>query len=104
MCKELGLGYAQSGLQTHIFNGNSTSEGKEEILSGVSCQGKENFLSECGHDDTNFCPGTGTREMAAVVCVEFQADLALDLYALMSSVYLDDKHLFYLQVSSLEFQ
>ena len=37
-------------------------------------------------------------EVAAVVCVDVQADLAPDLYALMSSVYLEDKHLFYLQV------
>lgn len=78
-----------------MFNGNATSL---EILSGVSCIGTEAFLSECQHDATNFCPGTGNNEVAAVVCVEKQADLAPDLYALMSSVYLEDKHLFYLQV------
>ena len=57
------------------------------------------FLSECHHDATNWCPGTGNSEVAAVVCVDKQADLAPDLYALMSSVYLEDKHLFFLQVS-----
>ena len=40
-------------------------------------------------------------EVAAVVCVDVQADLAPDLYALMSSVYLEDKHLFYLQVQTV---
>ena len=39
--------------------------------------------------------------LAAVICVDKQADLAPDLYALMSSVYLEDKHLFFLQVSIL---
>ena len=46
-----------------------------------------------------FLTGTGTEEVAAVICVEVQADLALDMYSLMSSVYLEDKHLFFLQVS-----
>ena len=68
-------------------------------MSGVSCRGNEMFLSECHHDATNWCPGTGNSEVAAVVCVDKQADLAPDLYALMSSVYLEDKHLFFLQVS-----
>ena len=97
ICRELGLGYAQSGAQTNYFNANSSTE---EILSGVSCRGNERFLSECYHDATNFCPGTGNNEVAAVVCVDKQADLAPDLYALMSSVYLEDKHLFFLQVSA----
>ena len=95
MCKELGLGYAQSGLQTHIFNGNST---ENEVLSGISCNGREDFLSECRHDKTNFCPGPNQKEFAAVICQTVQADLSLDLYALMSSVYLEDKYIFYLQV------
>ena len=71
------------------------------LLLGVSCKGHEMFLSECRHDATNFCPGSGSNEVAAVICVDKQADLAPDLYALMSSVYLEDKHLFFLQVSTL---
>ena len=34
-----------------------------------------------------------------VICVDVQADLAVDMYALMSSVYLEDKYLYFLQVS-----
>merc|ERR1711884_175336 len=99
ICRELGLGFAQSGAQTNYFNSNSTTE---EIMSGVSCRGNEMFLSECHHDATNWCPGTGNSEVAAVVCVDKQADLAPDLYALMSSVYLEDKHLFFLQCAMEE--
>ena len=101
VCKELGLGYAQSGTQTHVFNGNSSSN--EETISGVACKGTENFLSECHHDATNFCPGTGNHEVAAVICVETQADLAVDLYSLMASVYLEDKYMYFLQVSILTY-
>ena len=47
----------------------------------------------------NFCPGSGSKEVAAVICVDVQADLAVDTYALMTSVYLEDKYLYFLQVS-----
>ena len=53
------------------------------------------------HDATNFCPGSGGREVAAVICVDVQADLTVDQYALMSSVYLEDKPIYFLQVSIL---
>ena len=36
--------------------------------------------------------------MAAVVCVDEQADLEPDIYDLMSSAHLEDKQLFFLQV------
>ena len=39
--------------------------------------------------------------MAAVICVGVQADLTVDLYALMSSVYLEDKPIYFLQVRIL---
>ena len=39
--------------------------------------------------------------MAAVICVDVQADLTVDLYALMSSVYLEDKPIYFLQVRIL---
>ena len=55
------------------------------------------------HDATNFCPGSGGLEVAAVICVDVQADLTVDLYALMSSVYLEDKPIYFLQVSILIF-
>ena len=47
MCKELGLGYAQSGTQTHVFNGNSSAE---ETLSGIADVKKWN----CLRNSTNY--------------------------------------------------
>ena len=70
----------------------------QPILSGVSCKGNEKRISECHHHSEFFCPGSGQKSVAAVVCVEEQADLVPDLYALMSTTYLEDKHLFFLQV------
>ncbi len=103
VCRELGLFYAQAAVQTHVFNrklNSSLTSGPVErpLISGLSCKGNEETLAECEHDPTNFCPGSGGHEVAGVVCVEEQADLKPDLYALMSSVYLEDKHLFFLQV------
>ena len=53
---------------------------------------------QCRHDVDFFCPGSGNEEVASVVCIEKQADLVPDLYTLMATVYLEDKHLFFLQV------
>ena len=55
-------------------------------------------LHDCGHDEDTFCPGSGSLDVAAVVCVEEQADLEPDIYDLMSSAHLEDKQLFFLQV------
>ena len=100
VCRELGLGYAQAGTQTHMFNGNNTVK---PAVSGVSCRSDEAGLSECHHDKEFFCPGSGNEEVAAVICVPSQADLVPDLYTLMATVYLEDKHLFFLQVFQLRY-
>ena len=55
-------------------------------------------LHDCGHDEQNYCPGSGSLDVAAVVCVDEQADLEPDIYDLMSSAHLEDKQLFFLQV------
>merc|ERR1739845_278441 len=65
------------------------------ILSGVSCNGNEKRISECRHHSNFFCPGSGKTSVAPVVCVNEQADLVPDLYAIMSTTYLEDKHLFF---------
>ena len=109
VCKQLGLRYAQSAPQTHLFSPvapnvvNSTTEQLQAfvttpILTGVSCRGNEETLFECHHDRDNFCPGSGIEEVAGVVCVDEQADLEPDIYELMSSAHLEDKQLFFLSV------
>ena len=70
----------------------------QPIISGISCNGNEQRISECHHHSTFFCPGSGLTSVASVVCVDEQADLTPDLYAIMSTTYLEDKHLFFLQV------
>ena len=55
-------------------------------------------MHDCGHDEDLFCPGSGSLDVAAVVCVDEQADLEPDIYDLMSSAHLEDKQLFFLQV------
>ena len=42
VCQQLGLGYAQTAIQTHMFNGNQTDQ--KELLSGVRCLGNEKSL------------------------------------------------------------
>ena len=58
-------------------------------------------MHDCGHDEDLFCPGSGSLDVAAVVCVDEQADLEPDIYDLMSSAHLEDKQLFFLQVVQL---
>ena len=49
-----------------------------------------------------WCPGTGPRDLAAVVCTARLADLEPDLYQLVTSAYLEDKPLFTLQCAMEE--
>ena len=60
-------------------------------------------MHDCGHDEDLFCPGSGSLDVAAVVCVDEQADLEPDIYDLMSSAHLEDKQLFFLQVALTAF-
>jgi hypothetical protein len=123
VCREIGLRYAQSAMQTHLFtpvkgrqglqNGTMATwndaggDGRSEelmdfrtrpLLTGVSCRGNEDSLYDCHHDADAFCPGDGSRDVAAVVCVEEQADLEPDIYELQTSAHLEDKQLFFLSV------
>ncbi len=109
VCREVGLGYVQSALQTHLFTNATAGDNvsaavdpylTQPLLAGVSCLGNEESLYECGHDADVFCPGGGDRDVAAVVCVDVQADLEPNTYELMTSAHLEDKQLFFLQVGT----
>lgn len=93
VCKSLFLGYASDAMQTDFFGGNLTARS----LSGVSCTGNENSLSQCIHDasSTGKCDG---RDVAAVHCVPTMADLVIDHNELMRTAHLEDRQMYFLQV------
>ena len=121
-CRQLGLGYAAAALDTDMFGGGNLTR----LVSGLACRGDEASLLECGHDRLGgevscdwwraghvtpvlpsdwlqvWCPGTGPRDLAAVVCTARLADLEPDLYQLVTSAYLEDKPLFTLQCAMEE--
>ena len=121
-CRQLGLGYAAAALDTDMFGGGNLTR----LVSGLACRGDEASLLECGHDRLGgevscdwwraghvtpvlpsdwlqvWCPGTGPRDLAAVVCTARLADLQPDLYQLVTSAYLEDKPLFTLQCAMEE--
>ena len=88
------------------------------VVSGLDCNGEEESLIDCDHDNFGdlFCPGEGLNDLAGVVCTDtqvteesrsrsnafLQADLEPDLYQLMTSAYLEDKPLFLLQCAMEE--
>ena len=92
--------YASSAISTSIFGG----ENMTRMVSGLDCNGEEESLMDCDHDNFGdlFCPGEGLNDLAGVVCTDTQADLEPDLYQLMTSAYLEDKPLFLLQCAMEE--
>ena len=74
------------------------------IVSGLDCNGEEESLMDCDHDNFGdlFCPGEGLNDLAGVVCTDTQADLEPALYQLMPSASLEDKPLFLLQCAMEE--
>ncbi|NWU58677.1 LOX3B oxidase, partial [Dromas ardeola] len=68
-CRQLGLGFANHGLQeTWYWDASNVTE---MVLSGVKCAGHEMSLSHCQHHGTSLnCRNTGTRFAAGVICSE----------------------------------
>ena len=99
-CKQLGLKYAASAVNSADFGGGNMPR----VVSGISCKGNEQNLLHCDHDDVGnlFCPGEGMHDIAGVVCTDRQADLQPDLQQLMTSAYLEDKTIFLLQCAMEE--
>ena len=97
-CKQLGMKYAAISVTTNMFGGSQESK----VISGVSCNGNEDSLLECDHDQDIWCPGEGVYDVAAVFCTDTQADLIPDMMQLMRSAYLEDKPLFLLQCAMEE--
>ncbi|XP_060807035.1 lysyl oxidase homolog 2 [Amyelois transitella] len=96
VCRHLGLGFAEQALQTDSF-------GKSRIvLSNVHCQGNESnvFLCEHRYGDVQ-CP-SDEGYVAAVVCTERMADLALNTQTLEITGHLQDVPLYLLQCAMEE--
>ncbi|CAL4123186.1 unnamed protein product, partial [Meganyctiphanes norvegica] len=95
VCRQLGMGYAQSAMSTGYFGGNSSNI----ILSGLKCTGNEKNIDQCLHNTIGdvFCPGPASNpNIAELTCVEKMADLVPDVFELARSTHLEDKQLFFL--------
>lgn len=55
VCRQLGLGYASDAIQTNFFD---NRELMPMSISGLQCNGNEENLAECLHDQIVDCPGT----------------------------------------------
>ncbi|XP_023235685.1 lysyl oxidase homolog 2-like [Centruroides sculpturatus] len=99
VCQQLGLGYAQSAVQSSYFGGNSS----KIAISGIKCTGDERHLNECLHDNIGqvFCPGK-EENIAGVICATELPDLVPDEVELERSTYLEDRELFFLQCAMEE--
>lgn len=84
ICRQLSLGYATHAIHTKAFSENLT----QSSLVGIKCMGNENFLQECYYDHNRIGECTGN-SAAAVYCSPKMADLQLDYYELMKSVYVE---------------
>ena len=48
------------------------------VVSGLDCNGEEESLIDCDHDNFGdlFCPGEGLNDLAGVVCTDTQVSLS----------------------------
>ncbi|XP_014253217.1 lysyl oxidase homolog 2 [Cimex lectularius] len=95
VCKQLGLGFAQTATQNH-FLGNGILN---MTMSGVECVGNEVSLSECTIPNSFYCPGNF---FAGVICTAEMADLSIDKDEIEKSAYLEDRLMYLLQCAMEE--
>ncbi|KAM6441097.1 LOW QUALITY PROTEIN: lysyl oxidase homolog 3 [Liasis olivaceus] len=99
-CRQLGLGYANHGLQeTWYWDGSNVTS---VALSGVKCAGHEMTLSHCQHDSRVSCQKTGTRFAAGVICSETASDLLLHAALVQETAYIEDRPLHMLYCAAEE--
>ncbi|XP_028657375.1 lysyl oxidase homolog 3B isoform X5 [Erpetoichthys calabaricus] len=101
VCRQLGLGYANHGLQeTWYWDSSNTTE---MVLSGVKCTGNEMSLSLCQHHGNNVnCKRTGSRFAAGVICSETASDLILNAPLVQQTAYIEDRPLHMLYCAAEE--
>ncbi|XP_062856471.1 lysyl oxidase homolog 3A [Trichomycterus rosablanca] len=95
VCRQLGLGYASSGLrETWYWDSSNVTE---MIMSGVKCRGDEMTLNDCQHHQVVSCRRAGAEFAAGVICSDMVSDLVLNAPLVEYSVYIEDRplHLLY---------
>ncbi|NWH80581.1 LOX3B oxidase, partial [Piaya cayana] len=100
-CRQLGLGFANHGLQeTWYWDASNVTE---MVLSGVKCAGHEMSLSHCQHHGASLnCRNTGTRFAAGVICSETASDLLLHAPLVQETAYIEDRPLHMLYCAAEE--
>ncbi|XP_042186327.1 lysyl oxidase homolog 3B-like isoform X7 [Oncorhynchus tshawytscha] len=99
-CRQLGLGYANHGLQETWYW--DSSNVTEMVMSGVKCTGNEMSLSHCQHHRTVSCQKTAAKFSAGVICSETASDLVLNAPLVQQSVYIEDRPLHMLYCAAEE--
>ncbi|XP_035024084.1 lysyl oxidase homolog 3B isoform X2 [Hippoglossus stenolepis] len=99
-CRQLGLGYANQGLQETWYW--DSSNVTDMLLSGVKCSGTEMALSQCQHHKTVSCQKAAAKFAAGVICSETASDLVLNAPVVQQSVYIEDRPLHMLYCAAEE--
>uniref|UniRef100_A0A7N6AUF2 Lysyl oxidase homolog n=1 Tax=Anabas testudineus TaxID=64144 RepID=A0A7N6AUF2_ANATE len=99
-CRQLGLGYANQGLQETWYW--DSSNVTEMVMSGVKCTGNEMALSHCQHHKTVSCQRAAAKFAAGVICSETASDLVLNAPLVQQTVYIEDRPLHMLYCAAEE--
>uniref|UniRef100_A0A3B3XDU2 Lysyl oxidase homolog n=1 Tax=Poecilia mexicana TaxID=48701 RepID=A0A3B3XDU2_9TELE len=99
-CRQLGLGYANQGLQETWYW--DSSNVTEMVMSGVKCTGSEMALSQCQHHKTVNCQKAAAKFSAGVICSETASDLVLNASLVEQTVYIEDRPLHMLYCAAEE--
>nr|XP_020459832.1 lysyl oxidase homolog 3 isoform X4 [Monopterus albus] len=99
-CRQLGLGYANQGLQETWYW--DSSNVTEMVMSGMKCTGNEMALSQCQHHKTVSCQRAAARFAAGVICSETASDLVLNASLVEQTVYIEDRPLHMLYCAAEE--
>ncbi|XP_030247493.1 lysyl oxidase homolog 3B isoform X3 [Sparus aurata] len=99
-CRQLGLGYANQGLQETWYW--DSSNVTEMVMSGVKCTGTEMSLSQCQHHKTVSCQKSAAKFSAGVICSDTASDLVLNAPLVQQTVYIEDRPLHMLYCAAEE--
>ncbi|XP_029900924.1 lysyl oxidase homolog 3B isoform X2 [Myripristis murdjan] len=100
VCRQLGLGYANHGLQETWYW--DSSNVTDMVLSGVKCTGNEMALTQCQHHKTVSCQKAAAKFAAGVICSETASDLVLNAPLVQQTVYIEDRPLHMLYCAAEE--